>query len=219
MPSSNPDYRYPTKADPKVLDRLDRMAEKGHAESLLTTKQLAVLEALLTKRDETLQEIADKCGITYRTLHRYMRLPAFQNEYRIATRLKLQNAAGMLSDSLIAGARDPGNGQAAMQKLFWQLAGYLSGDNVNVGVGVQIGVDNNGNGNGGNGSGSNGRNSSLIDVGPGSGTMIVPVEKLPLEMKIKLLEIIEAEQREREIEQRRVEEDSRIEQAKKVGRR
>jgi hypothetical protein len=82
----------------------------GHGQKL-TRKQEAVIAALLT--EPTHAAAAAKAGVSEATLHRWLRLPAFQGAYRQARRElvegavgRLQAATGQAVDTLVAVAKD-----------------------------------------------------------------------------------------------------------------
>lgn len=210
---------------PKSIEKFNykNAAQFRRGENKLSSRQLIAIEALISREPgENLTSVAERAGITLRSLQRYMLERDFDAEYRRAVFAKLRSARGLMASSLIEAASTLGTpGQAGMQKIYWELIGDKEVEKAEIDIQIQLNGDG-GIGSNGNGSsnGLNGHNSGVIDVGPGSGTMILPIEKLPLEMKVKLLEIVEAEQKEKEIEQRRAEENNRVEQAKRItGRR
>ena len=92
----------------------------------LTPRQIMALECLLDRLpEETLGDVAERAGVSLRTLHRYMREEAFSNEYRLSIAIELASSRGKMAQALIRGGIKPGSGQAAMQKLYWQLIGDL----------------------------------------------------------------------------------------------
>lgn len=75
-------------------------------DSPLTTKQLKALAALLS--EPTVTAAAAKCGIGERTLHHYLRVPAFADAYAACGRdavstasVRLQHASGSAVAALV----------------------------------------------------------------------------------------------------------------------
>lgn len=201
-------------------DKIERFNHKNRSiftknGAALSSRQIIAIEALVSRTpDETAEDVAARAKVSIRTMQRYMEDEEFELEYRKQALGRLRMARGVHVETLYKAAF---NGDASILRLFFEMTGDL-GKGLN-----QVNVQVNSNGDAGsadNQAGLNGHNTGVIDVGTGSGTMILPIEKLPLEMKVKLLEIVEAEQKEKEIEQRRAEENNRVEQAKRItGRR
>jgi hypothetical protein len=90
----------------------------------LTPRQQKTLECLLDRLpDETLGDVANRAGVSLRTLHRYMLEKSFSEEFKLSIAIELGSSRGKMAQALIRGGIKPGSGQAAMQKLYWQLIG------------------------------------------------------------------------------------------------
>lgn len=195
-------------------DKIERFNHKNRSiftknGAALSSRQIIAIEALVSRTpDETAEDVAARAKVSIRTMQRYMEDEEFELEYRKQALGRLRMARGVHVETLYKAAF---NGDASILRLFFEMTGDL-GKGLNQ-VNVQVNT-----GESGNSSGASGgeHNTGVIDVGPGSGTMILPIDKLPLEMKVKLLEIIEAEQKEKADMGRRIEEDNRVEQAKRI---
>lgn len=92
----------------------------------LSAAQRSMIDALVTRRpDETLADIAVRMGVHPRTLHRNMKEDIFRIEYQLRLHSEFYSARGKVAQALILGACTPGPGQAAMQKIFWEMTGDL----------------------------------------------------------------------------------------------
>jgi hypothetical protein len=92
----------------------------------LTPRQQKALECLINRLpEETLADVSNHAGVSLRTLHRYMREKNFSDEFRLSIAIELASSRGKMAAALIRGGLKPGPGQAAMQKLYWQLIGDI----------------------------------------------------------------------------------------------
>jgi len=67
------------------------------SERNLTPKQEQAILALLS--EPTISAAAEKVGVSEVTLHRWQKLPAFQEEYRAARRYAMERATALLQNS------------------------------------------------------------------------------------------------------------------------
>jgi hypothetical protein len=115
---------------------------RGHGQKL-NRKQEALIAALLT--ESTHAAAAARAGVSEATLHRWLRLPAFQGAYRRARRElvegavgRLQAAAGQAVETLLAvakeGARDGDRVRAAVALLDHALRGLTDADTLHGGT-------------------------------------------------------------------------------------
>jgi hypothetical protein len=92
----------------------------------LSSRELVAIESLVARgAKETLADVAERAGVTVRTLYRYMQQDAFVGELRKRIEDELGGARARVAAALIKGAIMPGKGQAAMQKIYWQRLGEL----------------------------------------------------------------------------------------------
>ena len=92
----------------------------------LTPKQLVAIETLLTRGlDETMEEVAARAGVTRMSLWRWLQKSEFVGEFRKRVEDELGAYRAKVAVALVNGATTPGQGQAAMQRLYWQRLGEL----------------------------------------------------------------------------------------------
>ena len=92
----------------------------------LSARAVKAAATLASRRiHETLADVAERAGVTPRTLYRYMQKPAFVTEFRKRVEDELGTERGKVAAALVKGACNPGQGQAAMQKIYWQRLGEL----------------------------------------------------------------------------------------------
>jgi hypothetical protein len=90
----------------------------------LSARMFKALNALLSQGlTETIREVAARGGVSPRTLYRYMQDPDFMTEYRRLCAQELSVYRAAVTKALIKGATRPGNGQPAMQRLYWERIG------------------------------------------------------------------------------------------------
>lgn len=108
--------------------------KKPQAESLqavtdssLTPQQIRGVESLVARGiDESMEDVAQRAGVTRMSMWRWMQLPEFMAEYRARVEAELGSHRARVAHALVQGAITPGPGQAAMQKIYWQRLGELS---------------------------------------------------------------------------------------------
>lgn len=94
--------------------------------SKLAPRQLVALECLMTREvDETIEQVAERAGVSRRTMHRYLRDASFHAEYKSRVIMEIGSQRGRMALALVKGGTTPGPGQAAMQKIFWTMLGEL----------------------------------------------------------------------------------------------
>lgn len=94
--------------------------------TMLTTKQLEMLEALLTRQiGETIPDLAARCGVGKKSCYTLIRDPRFIAEYQRRLSIKFDTAKGQVADALIKAATVPGPSQIEAQKLFWRMCGVI----------------------------------------------------------------------------------------------
>jgi hypothetical protein len=92
----------------------------------LTTGKLRALKALISQGPkDTMSTIADKAGVSVRTLHRYMVDTDFRNELRERSKDLLEANRAAISAALVRAAKSPGASQTPAIKLYFQLLGDL----------------------------------------------------------------------------------------------
>lgn len=92
----------------------------------LTYAQYKAIEALIYREEsESLGEVASRAGVTRITLWRWLKQPEFVAELKARVEIELGSQRANVARALVQGAIRPGNGQAAMQKIYWQRLGEL----------------------------------------------------------------------------------------------
>ena len=100
---------------------------QSDTKSILSLRQVIVLETLMNRGiGESLEALATRAGVSRSTLHRYLRQTDFHAEYRARVILEFGGQRGGVARALVEGATTPGPGQAAMQRIYWQLNGMLT---------------------------------------------------------------------------------------------
>lgn len=93
----------------------------------LSASQVKALEALVSQGiDETLEAVAARGGVSRVTLWRYLQDPEFIAAYRQRVEDEMGSQRARVARALIEGACTPGQGQASMQRIYWQRLGELS---------------------------------------------------------------------------------------------
>jgi hypothetical protein len=101
-----------------------RRAAENDSSSKLSVKQLRVLNALLGKGlTETIAQVAERAGVSPRTIYRYMIDHDFITTYRELCKRELSVYRGEVTKALIKGACTRGPAQPAMQKLYYERLG------------------------------------------------------------------------------------------------
>ncbi len=104
----------------------------------LSGPQLQAIELLIDRsNEETIEQIADHCGVTRQSLWRWMQKPEFVAEYKARVDAELGSRRSQVASALIKGATRPGPGQAAMQKIYWQKLGEFS-ETLNVSAQISV---------------------------------------------------------------------------------
>ena len=92
----------------------------------LSPRQVQAAVALASRQiGETLADVAERAGVTPRTLYRYLQSEDFIVEFRKRVEDELGSERAKVAGALVRGACWPGAGQAAMQKIYWQRLGEL----------------------------------------------------------------------------------------------
>lgn len=98
----------------------------------LSPKQVVALECLLTQTvDETLESVAARAGVSRTTLYRYLQDETFNTEFRSRVSAEFKRRRALVAKALMEGAIANGPGQAAMQKLYWQMLNEIK-DSVEI---------------------------------------------------------------------------------------
>jgi AcrR family transcriptional regulator len=97
---------------------------EDEAQEGLSPSQLVAVECLVSREPgESMEDVATRARVSRRTLYRYLRDPAFAAEYRQRLALTASTDRGRMLRALVEAGLKPGPGQAACQRLFWQLQG------------------------------------------------------------------------------------------------
>lgn len=133
----------------------------------LSPRQLLALECLVNRDPgETIEQVGQRAGVSRVTMHRYLKDPKFQQEYRQRVAIELASQRGRMAIALVRGGTTPGPGQAALQKIYWTMLGELR-DTLEV----------------------TGKDGGPIDIN----VQQIPLHKLSEGALVKMLEILEAE--------------------------
>lgn len=98
--------------------------EESEETSPLSPSQLLAIECLVSREPgESMEDVATRAKLSRRTLYRYLKEPAFADEYRQRLALTASTDRGRMLRALVEAGLKPGPGQAACQRLFWQLQG------------------------------------------------------------------------------------------------
>ena len=92
----------------------------------LNLQQLQAVEALVSREiSETLDQVAERAGVTRMTLYRYLQQPEFVAEFRKRVEDELGAHRARVAAALVEGATSASQGQASMQRIYWQRLGEL----------------------------------------------------------------------------------------------
>lgn len=111
-------------------DELDLPSSRSPAytrQPKLTPRQTAALECLISRRKgESMDSVAQRAGVTRKTIYLYLQLPHFDAAYRKRIKAELSSYRSKMASALVeAGSKVGMPGQTAAQKLYWQLIGDL----------------------------------------------------------------------------------------------
>lgn len=99
------------------------MAHKDSKRELSTTQERA-LHALVTRQpEEKMESVAERAGVSRRTLYRYLEDDIFYRKFQNELRMLFRGARFTVANALLDSAT---RGNPQNQKLYWQLTGLLS---------------------------------------------------------------------------------------------
>jgi Trp operon repressor len=106
----------------------------GNHMKKLDERHFKVMEMLMKKR--TQKEIAEEIGVSRMTIHRWMKDPLFEREFKYVLRNHCKNHMKDVMDAMVSAAVEDRNAAAA--KLIFQINNLMDADEPNVQVNNQI---------------------------------------------------------------------------------
>lgn len=116
-------------------DRQTRDKSDSETNFRLTPRHRKALQALMSQRvGETMEELAERAGVSRASIYRYLQAPEFKAEFDRRVSEQLNRHKPSVLGTLVKGATNPKHKQhAQLQSLYWRLTGDLQREsNVRV---------------------------------------------------------------------------------------